>query len=460
MTSLFRRALEAKRDIVTVEDYAQLLNSFDFQGNSYVPALQQSYGTTGNYTEKVRPDFNSYAQGLYASNGVVFALMAVRQLAFSQVRVQYQTLNKGRPGDMFSTPDLGIFETPWPGGTTGDLFAKMITDADLSGNFYGTVSNGEIVRLRPDWVDIVLRPRKVGVPDNQNGGNKPTALGMEKVGYLYWEGGHGGGYDPVPLLPDEVCHFAPLTDPLATYRGMSWLTPLVREIQSDSMMTEHQRRFLDHAATPNMVVKHGPEESVEDMKRFKLAMDAEYGGLLNAWKTMHIGGGADVTVVGADFKQMDFKLVRGHGETRVAAAAGVPPIIPGFSEGLASATYSNYGQALRRFAGLTMHPLWRSAAGSLAPLVRRYPGSRLWYDTRDVDFLREDAKDLADVQAVQAASVSSHISAGFTPESAVAAVLNDDLSLLVHTGLVSVQLWEPGVQQGTGSGPGTPHQDM
>jgi hypothetical protein len=119
---------------------------------------------------------------------------------------------------------------------------------------------------------------------------------------------------------------------------------------------------------------------------------------------------------------MDFKVVQGHGETRIAAAAGVPPIIPGFSEGLASATYSNYGQALRRFSGLTMHPLWRSAAGSLQALVKTHPGSRLWYDPRDVEFLREDAQDLAEVQSTQAASISSHISAGFTPESAVAAV--------------------------------------
>ena len=149
-------------------------------------------------------------------------------------------------------------------------------------------------------------------------------------------------------------------------------------------------------------------------------------------------------MVGADFKQMDFKVVQGHGEVRIAAAAGVPPIIPGFSDGLAASTYSNYGQALRRFAGLTMHPLWQSAMGSLQRLMQTPPGSRLWYDTRDVEFLREDSHDLAEVQQTQAATISSYISAGFTPESAKAAVRDDDISLLKHTGLVSVQLWTPG----------------
>jgi hypothetical protein len=445
VTSLLRRALGGgKRDIVTLEDYATILNSFQYQGNTYAPSVTQSYGNP-QLVEQVRPDFASYCTALYANNGIVFALMAVRQLAFSQIRMQWQTLNKGRPGDLYSTPDLAQFEKPWDGGTTQDLLAKMITDADLAGNSYWTITGGEMVRLRPDWVDIVLAPRDVAVPRNDGNMGMGT-LGLKKVGYLYWEGGRGVSKDPVPLLPDEVAHFAPLTDPLATYRGMSWLTPLLRELATDRAMVEHQNQFFQRAATPNMVVKHDPQVSVEDAKRFKLAFDTEYGGVHNAWKTMHLGGGADVTVVGADFKQMDFKLIQGHGETRIAAAAGVPPIIPGFSEGLASATYSNYGQALRRFSGLTLHPLWKSAAGSLQTLLKGHPGSRLWYDTRDVEFLREDAQDLAEVQQTQAATVSSYISAGFTPESAVQAVRDDDLAVLEHTGLVSVQLWVPGAQ--------------
>jgi hypothetical protein len=62
-------------------------------------------------------------------------------------------------------------------------------------------------------------------------------------------------------------------------------------------------------------------------------------------------------------KQIDFKVTQGHGETRIAAAAGVPPIIVGLSEGLEAATYSNYGQARRRFADVTMRPLWRERGG-------------------------------------------------------------------------------------------------
>ena len=43
--------------------------------------------------------------------------------------------------------------------------------------------------------------------------------------------------------------------------------------------------------------------------------------------------GADVKVVGTNFKDLDFKAVQGAGETRICAAARVPPIIAGFSGG-------------------------------------------------------------------------------------------------------------------------------
>jgi hypothetical protein len=37
-----------------------------------------------------------------------------------------------------------ILETPWSGATTGDLLSRMMQDADLAGNFYGSARNNEI----------------------------------------------------------------------------------------------------------------------------------------------------------------------------------------------------------------------------------------------------------------------------------------------------------------------------
>jgi phage portal protein BeeE len=226
---------------------------------------------------------------------------------------------------------------------------------------------------------------------------------------------------------------------------MSWLTPVIREVQNDKLMGTHQRKFFENGATPNMVVSYPKEADQGKIRDFGEKMNSRHRGVQNAYETLYLGGGADVTVVGKDFAQMTFNDLQGRGETRIAAAAGVPPVIAGFSEGLAAATYSNYAQARRRFADGTMHPLWQNAAGSLAPLLGMQAADvRLWYDATDVPFLREDEKDHAQIQQKQAATIRQLTDAGFTPESVVASIEASDWRLLKHTGLFSVQLQEPG----------------
>jgi hypothetical protein len=68
----------------------------------------------------------------------------------------------------------------------------------------------------------------------------------------------------------------------------------------------------------------------------------------------------------------------------------------------------------------------------------------LWYDARDVPFLREDEKDAAEIQGVESRTIRTLVDAGYTPASVMAAVRASDWSLLVHTGLFSVQLQKPG----------------
>jgi phage portal protein BeeE len=191
--------------------------------------------------------------------------------------------------------------------------------------------------------------------------------------------------------------------------------------------------------------------SLAAFKAFVSAAEEKHAGPDNAGKTMYLGGGADVKVIGSSFQDMDLKHIQGAGETRIAAAGGVPPIIVGLSEGLESATYSNYALARRRFADGTMHPLWQNVAGCFANIVHLpvppngpAPNVRLWYDSRDVPFLREDRTDVAQIQSTQASAINTLITAGFTAESAVKAVIAEDFSLLVWSGLVSVQLQPPG----------------
>lgn len=436
--------MRGKPERMTLDEYGQMLSMYMNAGLGYqTPSLMQTLAGTG--TERPGDNFQGLATQAYASNGVVFACMLVRQLVFSSIRFQWQRLLGGSPSDMFGDQTLGLLERPWPGGTTQDLLARMIQDADLAGNSYWVRHGNELVRLRPDWVQIIGTPRKMNIEKATRG---PGQVGWEKVGYLYTEGGPASQNEGVPFRVDEVAHFAPIPDPLATFTGMSWLTPIIREIQSDQAMTRHQRKFFDNAATPNMIVNHAIGAERDAVKKWSAELDAEHRGSENAFKTLHLYPGAEATVVGANLKEVEFTETRAGGEVRIAAAAGVAPVIVGLSKGLDSSTYSNYAQARRRFADGTMHPLWQNAAGSIERVVPP-PGNgvRLWYDATDVPFLREDEKDAAEIAAVKANTINSYITAGYEPDSVVLAVNANDTRLLKHSGLYSVQLQQPGADQ-------------
>jgi phage portal protein BeeE len=184
----------------------------------------------------------------------------------------------------------------------------------------------------------------------------------------------------------------------------------------------------------------------ENFERFVDSMESKHSGVTNAYRTMYLAGGADVTPLTANLKDLDYTSVQGHGETRLAAAAGVPAVIVGFSEGLAGSALNagNYSSSRRRFADGTLRPLWRNAAGSLANLLNVPAGAELWYDDRDISFLREDRDAVAKIQSEQAMTIRQLVDAGYDPVSVIAAVNAEDWSLLKHTGLYSVQLQKPG----------------
>jgi phage portal protein BeeE len=227
---------------------------------------------------------------------------------------------------------------------------------------------------------------------------------------------------------------------------MSWITPVVREIQADTAATKHKLKFFENGTTSNFVVSYEAGLSKAQFLEYVAAFKEAHAGVDNAYKTIHLGGGADVTTVGADMKQLDFKATQGAGETRIASASGAGAVVAMLSEGMQGSALNagNYNAAKRQFADMTIRPQWRSAAAALSKFTSPPAGTRLWYDAAGISFLQEDAKDAAEIQSKRAATVRTLVDGGFTWASAVAAVEADDLSLLDHTGLFSVQLQPPG----------------
>lgn len=427
--NLFFRSESRSSVGLSWNDYLRLFQEFAFAGNRYV-------------TPAVGVDELTALQG--QRNPIVAAAIHARMLVFAEARFQWQPYSNGRPGNLFGTEELLLVERPWVNATTGDLLSRMLVDADLYGNSYWvrrqTRSGDELVRLDPRRVKVLTG----SVEDVSTG----EPYGQELIGYTVVD---EQGSDLAMFMPDEVCHFKPLPDPMHPFRGRSWLSTVLPDVQADNELSTYKHAFLRNSATPNMVVSFDPTITKEAFETFVQRMDASHKGVDKAFKTLYLGGGADVKVVGANFDQLNLKAVQGAGETRIAAAAGVPASYLGISEGLAGSSLNagNYTAARRRFADGTIRPLWRAACGALETLlVVPDPTVRLWYDDRDVSFLQEDVLDAAEIRAKDATTMRQLVDGGFDPTSVVDAVTTGDMGRLVHTGNLSVQLQPSGVAEG------------
>lgn len=410
---------------LSINDWAEY---FTFGGNTY-PLVQTTMGQVD------RESVGATSVAGFKGNGPIFALVLARMQAFSQVRFQWTRFQGSQPTDLFGSPELGVLERPWRGGTTSDLLARMEIHASAAGCAYVTRPRRDrLSMLRPNRVTIVMGSET----DAEDPSEAPD---VEIVGFI-----HTTSRGKMSFFgPDEVAYYAPIPDPDYRFLGMSWITPVIRDLQADSLATEHKARFFVNAATPNLAIKFDASIGIEKVKQFKALLESEHKGAFNAWKTLYLGGGADPVTVGSSFKEMDYAVIQGRAESRLAAAAGVPPSWVGFSEGLqgSSLNAGNFNSARRRFSDGTMVHLWTNAATSLETLLGRPPGASLWFDSR-VPFMREDAEDLAGIQQKQAQTIVALVKDGFTPESSVAAVMKNDFNLLVHSGLLSVQLQAPG----------------
>jgi hypothetical protein len=417
----------------------QGFESFSYGGQHYFGVASSS----GAYADREPPPagFSQLVDGPFRSNSVVFACELKRMSIFSEARFLWRGFNSGRPGPVFSTVELDILEKPWPRGTTGDLLARMVVDADLGGNAFvaRTAAQPERLRmLRPDWVTIVMGDSS-GRPLES-----PAQFDAEIIGFIYDP--KDNRTEPEAFTVDEVAHWAPIPDPLARFRGMSWLSAAIREIQADQATVMHKLSFFENGATPQLVVSFDSSVSQEAFKEFVSKMDDSHKGWRNAYKTLYLGGGATPMVVGKDLQQLDFSATQGKGETRIIAAAGLHPVLVPSSEGMqgSSLNAGNYAAARRSVADTTFRPMWRSGCGALAAILSVPSGSELWYDEPNIPFLREDADAAAKIEQVKAETITKYVREGFTPESSIAAVASQDVTLLKPTGLVSVQLQPPG----------------
>ncbi len=436
---------EAEEKRFNLGQYPTFLNDY-YSQFSYAGALyplQQSV-MGWSKTEELSSTLPSYMQALRKSPPA-FAAQLVRASVMSQARLVFRNRTDRH---VFRTNDLRLIERPWVNGTTGELLGRMEWNAGLAGNAYVYRQRADRLRvLRPDWVAIVYGSESE--PDDPRG-----ALDGEVVGYVYKNGGftQQNKNEATVIMPDQMAHWTPLPDPMSPALGMSWITPALRELQSDTAAEEYKLAFFSNGATPNLVVKASsllPNITPSQFKEWVDTMEASHKGSANAFKTLYLQPGADATVIGSNLQSLDLTSITAHSETRISYLSRVPAVILGIAAGLkgSSLNAGNYGEARRNFADSWYYSTLQDCCAALGAIVNVPGGAELWYDVADVPLLREDAADAAAIEQVKATTIVSLINGGFEPDTVVQAVLAQDMNLLKHTGLVSVQLQPPGIQE-------------
>src|SRR6266568_1731383 len=215
--------------------YGDTFNEYQASGATVVT---YSYGQAKNYEGPI--DIIANATRLYKENGVVFAAILARIMLFSEVKFVFQSKDDGILSNL--PPRAEILENPWPNGTTGELLARMLQDVDLAGNAFIWDNGEQLVRLDPRYMTIVSEEAK-----DEHGRRFRRLIGYyfdpDMTGSLLGPGENAEFFDKA-----EVAHWSPVPDPQLTFRGMSWLTPVLREILSDSSLTEYKIKYLENAA--------------------------------------------------------------------------------------------------------------------------------------------------------------------------------------------------------------------
>jgi phage portal protein BeeE len=387
------------------------------------------------------PMFEPLVRQLHDSHPVVSAAVVKRAALLSELSFQWRSVMPKDNGKLFGNAELGVLEKPNDWQTRSEFLRVVEYHASYAGNAFIHRTGADLRLLNPSWVSIVLG-------SNVDAQDPAVQHDADILGYLYQPGGSPQYGPPEYFLAAEVAHWRPEPDPTAWWRGRSWVQSILSEWVTDKAATAQTHAYFEHAATPNLVFSLDAAVTQENAKIYADMIAAGHSGAANAYKNLVIGGGADVTVVGADLAKLDLKNVQGLTETRIAMRAHIPAVILQISEGMqgSSLNSGNYSQTRRLWGDVWFTPTANDLCATLQTVLEVPAQSELSYDRTKVMFLQDDRKDEADILSANAIAIRQLLDAGFEADSAVEAVNTSDLTKLRHSGLFSVQLQPPGTQ--------------
>lgn len=228
-----------------------------------------------------------------------------------------------------------------------------------------------------------------------------------------------------PLAPHEVVQFK-LPNPYYAYRGLSPLHAARLAVEQDFNMSIWNAGFFQGGVRNPIAIMMERKLNRKQREEYTREIKANYSGFVKGQGPLLLDGKATIETLTFSAKEIDF--VEGKQLTRedICGIYGVPPALIGIYR---YANYANTKQQQEIFWKNTCTPLMTYIADvvqvNLVDPV--YPGVFVDWDWCSIEELREEPKDIADVQKTQAEAAQIYNTLGYSRSEMATLLSNPDL---------------------------------
>jgi len=210
------------------------------------------------------------------------------------------------------------------------------------------------------------------------------------------------GNDRIALTLDEVIQIK-FPNPYNPFRGLAPIDSAKTDVDSDYLAGKYSRSFFQNGANPGLLftLNEDDESSDDQRKAFLLEWNKLHKGATKQYKAAVLNPGMDVKKTGLTQEEMDYIKQRNFNTERILSVFGVPPPMAGFYE---QATYGNVRTAKKIFWNETIKAYARRYESALnnffLPIYS--PGTVCFFNFSQIDELKHDAKETADIVNIYA----------------------------------------------------------
>jgi HK97 family phage portal protein len=208
----------------------------------------------------------------------------------------------------------------------------------------------------------------------------------------------GWVYDNSIAINMNELFLVKFVNPYNPFRGLAPIDACINDVDSDFLSSKYGSNFFKNSAIPGLVFTTQPddESTAEQRRAFLAEWNALHQGSTKAHKAAVLASGMDIKQVGLDQKSMQYIESRKFNAERILSAFGVPPPMVGIYD---EATYGNVRTAKKIFWSecIKNYSLRFESEFNKWLMNKFEPDIECWFDFSQVDELKHDAKELADI---------------------------------------------------------------